>query len=298
LQGGRLGAEFKSGVPENFLSDVIMDTDRLSVKAVTFDLWETLLFERDGDSGRRSAARCSGVAEAFDRLGVHVPAEQVDSAMKQVIASLVKVWDSNVDVSHVEQLELLVRSCSKGSLALKNEWVEELSSAYVSPFFESPPYLNPDAISVLGDLAEAGKQIGLICNTGLTPGFALRRFLESEGALRYFDFLAFSDEVGFRKPDRRFFHVVARKLKIDPCSVVHVGNNLKVDVWGAKNAGFRAIHFVCEEGRDKIAEADPTSLVAQSRKLSTLKKEQIAADKTITSFNMITEAIEQLEKET
>jgi FMN phosphatase YigB (HAD superfamily) len=217
--------------------------------------------------------------------------------MKETIARLLEVWDRNVDVSHVEQLELVVRYVSNGSLTLKNEWIEELSMAYVSPFFEIPPHLNPDAMSVLESLTECGKRIGLICNTGLTPGFALREFLDSEEVLKHFDFLAFSDEIGFRKPDARVFHLVARKLEADPCSIVHVGDNLMVDVWGAKNAGFKAVHFACDAGRDKIAEADPTSLVTRSREVGIPKKEQAKADKTIASFNMITEVIEQLEKE-
>jgi len=178
---------------------------------------------------------------------------------------------------------------------LKNEWVEELSSAYVSPFFEVPPCLNPDAINVLEDLTEAGKRIGLICNTGLTPCFALKEFLDSEGVLEYFDFLVFSDEIGFRKPDPKIFHFLARKLKVDPCSVVHVGDNLKLDVWGAKNAGFKAILFSSEEGKDKIAEADPTSLVAQSRRLSTLEREHITPDKTITRLNILIRAVKEME---
>lgn len=269
----------------------------MSVKAVTFDLWETLLFERDGDSNRRSQARCVHVAEALNRFGVEVSREQVEAAMKQVVDSLFEVWDRNDDVSHVEQLEALVRSVSNGSLSLKREWVEALSEAYVSAFFEVPPCLNPDAKCLLEGLAEGGKRIGLICNTGLTPGFALRRFLESEGVLECFDFLAFSDEIGFRKPDRRIFHLVARKLKTDPCGIVHVGDNLRIDVLGAKSAGFKAIYFACDEGRDKIAEADPNSLVARSRSLGTLEKGDIKADKTISSLGEVKEAVRWLEEE-
>jgi putative hydrolase of the HAD superfamily len=267
-----------------------------AVKAVTFDLWETLLFERDGDSNRRNAARSSGVAKVFNKFGLSVSAEQVGSAMKQVIARLLEVWDRNDDVSHVEQLELLVKTVSDGSFTLRNEWVEELSSAYVSPFFDVPPYLNPDAESVLEELEESGKRVGLICNTGLTPGFALRRFLDSEGVLGFFDFLVFSDEVGFRKPEERVFDLAAWKLGVDVCSAVHVGDNLRIDVYGAKNAGFRAIHFTCEEGRDKVAEADPNSLVALSRNIGNLSLEQVAPDKTINKLAEIIKTIKELEK--
>jgi putative hydrolase of the HAD superfamily len=266
-----------------------------NIRAVTFDLWETLLFSKNGSDSQRTAVRCSRVAEAFGRLGVQVSVEQVDSAVKQVMSWLLGVWDGNEDVSHVEQLELLVRFVSGGSLVLKNEWVEHLSAAYIAPFFEVPPYLNPEAPKALEELASEGTRIGLVCNTGLTPGFALRRFLDSEGIFDYFDFLGFSDEIGFRKPDLRVFHFVARKLKVDPCSIVHVGDNLRLDVWGAKHAGLKAILYESEIGRDRIAEADPTSLVARSRSLGTLEEEDICPDKTITSLAAIKEALHQLE---
>jgi putative hydrolase of the HAD superfamily len=274
-----------------------LNQDQHIIKAVTFDLWETLLFEKDGNSNRRNAARVGNVTEAFDSFGVRVSTEQMESALKQLIATLLGIWDWNEDVSHVEQLEILVKYVSHGSLALRNEWVEKLSSAYLSPFFEVPPYLNPDATSVLEELTEAGKRVGLICNTGLTPGFALRRFLESEGVLDFFDFLAFSDEVGFRKPEPSVFHLTAGKLKVDPCNVVHVGDNLRIDVYGAKNAGFKAIHFSCEEGRDKVAEADPNSLVSLSRNLGNLSQRQVSPDKTINSLVETIKAIKELEKQ-
>jgi HAD superfamily hydrolase (TIGR01509 family) len=236
------------------------------------------------------------VAAVFNEFGVTVSAEQVGSAMKQVAGRLLEIWEVNDDASHVEQLELLVQKVSDGSLTLKNEWTNKLSEAYVSPFFEIPPCLNPDAESVLEALSESGRRIGLICNTGFTPGFALRQFLDSVRVLDYFDFLAFSDEIGFRKPDARMFHLAARKLKVEPYEAVHVGDNLRLDVWGGMNAGFKTILYECEDAKDKIAEADPTSLVAKSRNLGTLKTEHIVADITITSFKMILGAIKELEE--
>ena len=265
------------------------------VGAVTFDLWQTLLLERDGASGRRSSARCSSVAGTLNRFGLAVSAEQVNVAMKEIVDSLVKVWDSNRDVSHLEQLRLIVKHVSNGSVALKDEWVDELSAAYVSAFQEVQPYLNPGAEEVLQHLKREGRQVGLICNTGLTPGFSLRSFLEQSGIAECFDVMVFSDEVGVRKPDARIFQITARRLKTDPWEIVHVGDNLKADVWGAENAGFKTIYFAGEEGRDSLAEADPTSLVALSRGLGTLKKEEIVPDKTIRHFNMLMGAIKELE---
>ncbi len=170
-----------------------------------------------------------------------------------------------------------------------------MTSAYVSAIFEVPPYLNPDAKGVLKWLKDHGKLIGLICNIGLTPGFSLRRFLAREDITKYFDEMLFSDELGIRKPDTEIFQLAAQKLKAKPCEIVHIGDNLKSDVWGAKRAGFRTIFLLADVGRDRIAESDPTSLVSISRRLYNLNDESIVPDKTITSLGMSIKAIEELE---
>lgn len=266
-----------------------------SVKAVTFDLWETLLFERDGSNLQRTLARCRNLAGALTNLGVQTTPEQVDVAFKCTISSILKVWEKDKDVSHLDQLRLIVEAVSHGTVVMKDGWIDELSTAYVSPIFEVRPYLNPDARNVLESLRRRRKSIALICNTGLTPGIVLRKLLAEEGVAEYFDLMLFSDEIGIRKPDPAIFRLAANSLKMEPTEIVHVGDNLKTDVWGAKKAGFKAIHFHCEGGHDRIAEADPTSLVSISRRLGGLEAERIFADKTVSSLTDIAGVIEGLE---
>jgi len=292
-ENGRNGKNYKCHILHNGV--VPLNADKPIVKAVTFDLWETLLFERDGANQRRTAARCKNLAQALGKFGIETSVDQLASALNETISSLLEVWDKDKDVTHLDQIRLILKCASKGSVTLKEEWVEELSSAYVSPILEVPPYLNPDGRKVLRWLRSRNKLIGLICNTGLTPGSGLRRFLSEEGVTKYFDVMIFSDEVGIRKPDPRIFHLAAEKLKIKPSEMVHVGDNLKTDVWGAKNAGFKAIYLSSDSGRDKIAESDPTSLVSLSRSLGSLKEDEIAPDAIITSLSMVTKVIKELE---
>ena len=266
-----------------------------TIKAVTFDLWETLLFEKDGASAERTSARCRKLAHALNRFEALVSIEQVEDALNKTISSLLKEWNKNKDVTHMDQIQLFLENLPKRSVMPKTKLIKDLSSAYVSPFFEVPPYLNPDAHTTLKWLKERHNRIGLICNTGLTPGTALRRFLSEQKVSDHFDLMVFSDEVGIRKPDRRIFQLVAKKMKMEPCEVVHIGDNLKADVYGAKNAGFKAIHFSSDVGRDKIAEADPKSLVSISRNLGNLEKEQMKPDNTITSLATVRKAIEEIE---
>lgn len=270
-------------------------SEKSTAKAVTFDLWETLLFERDGANSQRRTVRCRNLVRVLNRVGLRISAEQVELALNETISSLLKIWDENKDVTHLDQIQLFVKYASRGKVALKEEWIDELTIAYVLPLFEVPPYLNPAAPKLLRWLRDQNKLSGIICNTGLMPGTELRRFLSKEGVAEYFDLMIFSDEVRIRKPDRRIFHLAARGLKVKPQEVVHVGDNLKSDVWGAKNAGLRAIYLSSDAGRDKIAESDPTSLVSLSRNLGNLKLEQITPDKTVASLAMVKEAIIELE---
>lgn len=178
---------------------------------------------------------------------------------------------------------------------LSQEWFDRLSAAYVTPLFEVPPYLNPHTYDVLQQLKARGKLVGLICNTGLSPGSALRRFLSESGVVEYFDLLVFSDEVGVRKPDPQIFQFVTARLGVKSSECAHIGDNLKSDVYGAKNAGFKAIFFSSMIGRDSVAESNPDSLVSISRNLGELEKNQLIPDKTVNSLDKVLEAIKEIE---
>jgi putative hydrolase of the HAD superfamily len=266
------------------------------IRAVSFDVWETLLFESDGANQRRADVRSRNLANALNRLCLQVSAEMVSEAIAKMVSSMLKLWEQNRDVSCVDQIALILRNVSMGSLDMRQEWVDGLVSSYASSILEVRPHLNPDARNVLKKLKKRHMAIGLICNTGLTPGVGLRRFLAEEGVARFFDLMLFSEEIGIRKPDPKIFHLATQKLGVQPFEMVHVGDNLRADVWGARNAGVRAIHFSSQEGRDRVAESDPGSLVSLSRRLGNLTAERIVPDLEISSLSILVEAIEYLEK--
>lgn len=264
------------------------------ISAVTFDLWETLLFEKDGAGAQRTAARCRNLAQTLTKLGMDTSVEQVGNALEKTIKLLLNVWNENKDLTHTDQLLSIIRNVSDDRAKINEKWLPELSKAYVSPLYEVPPYLNPDAPKVLQWLQKQKKKIGLVSNTGITPGFELREFLSKIGASQYFDVMIFSDEVGIRKPDPRIFYLAARKLETKPCETVHIGDNLKSDVWGAKSAGFKAIHLSADEGRDKTAQKDPRSLEELSRTLGKLQGKQTSPDKEIRALALAVKAIAEL----
>ena len=65
--------------------------------------------------------------------------------------------------------------------------------------------------------------------------------LEESGLSGYFDAIAISDEVGFRKPRSEIFEVTLERLGVGADEALHVGDNLHADVQGAAAAGIASV---------------------------------------------------------
>ncbi len=68
----------------------------------------------------------------------------------------------------------------------------------------------------------------------------LPRVLAAEGMAPLFDALIDSTLVGARKPDRAIFQIALQQLGCQPREVLHVGDSLEHDVYGARSAGLGA----------------------------------------------------------
>jgi len=107
-----------------------------------------------------------------------------------------------------------------------------------------------------------GLRIGLISNTGMTPGVTFRSYLEQQGMLGYFDTLTFSDEVKLAKPSLKIFELTLRSLGAAPEQAVHVGDHVANDVVGAKRCGLKTVwitgFYEREDPLDPDSEPDAT----------------------------------------
>jgi len=101
-----------------------------------------------------------------------------------------------------------------------------------------------------------GLRLALISNTGMTPGFTFRTYLEQQGMLAYFDVLTFSDEVKLAKPSKDIFLLTLRALSAAPSQAVHVGDHVKNDVVGAKRAGLKTVWIMGFYDREDPSDLD------------------------------------------
>lgn len=97
----------------------------------------------------------------------------------------------------------------------------------------------PDAVELLTDLKEKGYKIFAGTNG---VGRTQRKRLENACFTNFFDNLYISEEVGFEKPDARFFETIFTKENIkDVSKVLMIGDSLSSDIRGANRVGIDSV---------------------------------------------------------
>ena len=97
----------------------------------------------------------------------------------------------------------------------------------------------------------------LATNAGASTTPEVLLALKRVGADKYFSDIFLAKEIGYEKPDIRFFTTIIAHLEIPPSSIVMIGDHYKKDCAGAKVAGMKSIYFNAknEEGDFPMADA-------------------------------------------
>ncbi len=101
------------------------------------------------------------------------------------------------------------------------------------------PHVFPHAIDILTYLKE--KYTLHIITNGFSDVQAIK--LKSANLTGYFKEIITSEVAGCLKPVREIFDYTVRKIKADCKECIMIGDNLKTDILGAKNAGLDQIYF-------------------------------------------------------
>ena len=208
------------------------------VQAVTFDFWNTLMWEEPG-SLRES--RLAVWDEALAELGVSVNPGELERAHDAAHAEYVESWTAGRQFRVEEAVEHLLDALdvvlgADAKQALVHGFSEGGRRAAVHP--------SDGVRECLETLKGAGVQLGIICDIGLTPSPVVCELLERAGLLRSFDGMSFSDEVGHYKPDRAIFeHALAGLGGVPPKHAAHVGDRRRTDVGGALAMGMTAVRY-------------------------------------------------------
>ncbi len=216
-----------------------------AITTVTFDLWQTLLLDNRELGRTRAEARLVGTQNVLAAVGKVYDLERIREAYWACFQQCQEIRERHLDVSFSEQVEIFVGNIDPGLVECLDRGsrgsMNEITRVYADSFLEYPPPAHLDALSALRGVKEMGLRIGLISNTGMTPGTTFRTYLADTGMLSYFDALTFSDEVKLSKPGNEIFLMTLRSLGASPAETVHVGDHIQNDVAGAKQCGLKTV---------------------------------------------------------
>jgi putative hydrolase of the HAD superfamily len=198
----------------------------MTIKAVFFDLFETLVTEFSG--GERIAK------PSYDFLEwLGIPNDE----FKQE-------WSLRVQdrmMGRFEDYPSVLRDIlAKRGLPIDEEKIEILHRQRVEEKAIPFKRIDPRIPDMLAHLKTRGIKLGLISNASAEE---VVHWHDSELA-PFFDDVLFSYEAGFAKPDERLFRLACERLNVDPAEALFVGDGGSDELAGAYRTGLHPVHAV------------------------------------------------------
>ena len=205
--------------------------------ALTFDFWGTLY-----QNAYAVEERLRLLDEVLARHGQPRSEDQLEAAYRRAASVWDRIWREEQRSIPIERwlneilshLRVELPAEATGQLGRRIEEVH---------LHNEEPRPVAGVCEVVPQLAERFP-LGLISDTGLTPGRVLRQVMDRHGLLSYFDVLTFSDELGTAKPNPRPFLHTLEFLDARPEEAAHIGDLPETDLQGARGVGMRAVLFL------------------------------------------------------
>jgi putative hydrolase of the HAD superfamily len=202
------------------------------IRAVTYDCWGTLLKDRNWEGAYNHRV------SALNRF--------LDLTDEEARALMDEAWAKHDDAW--KQVETfgpgrMAAYCLEARGIFDDDAIGELTREFEEASMKHGVEAVENAKETLEALKNKDIGLGLVCDTGFTPGRVVRGLLEDNGLCDYLDVLCFSDEVGVPKPGEEIFAKALAELGVRPPEAVHVGDLRRTDIAGAHDIGMHAVRF-------------------------------------------------------
>jgi FMN phosphatase YigB (HAD superfamily) len=229
----------------------------MTIKAVTFDLWDTIV-DDDSDEPKRAAKglrskrdeRRHLVWSALNAADPNAPIdlERVVLAYDTADAGFNVVWkELHINWTVEQRLRVVLNGLGR---SLPKDAFDQLVEDTGRMEVEIPPDAIDGIAEALEDLSRRYK-LAVVSDAIVTPGTGLKVILEDHGLAQYFSGFAFSDEVGHSKPHRSMFDCACGQLGVGVDEIVHIGDRDHNDVKGPHALGAKAVLFTAARDADK-----------------------------------------------
>lgn len=224
------------------------------IKAVTLDFWDTIFrmdFEID-----LNGVRIKKLEDVLKNYGINLPQDEIIKIYREVHKEFDRLWIE--EYKTLTTSDVLNMIFSKIGISISNKDFMNLVDIFQEAILINPPLPMDGCKAAIEKLSKRYK-LGIISDTGFSPGKVLRKILEKHDLLKYFSVLIFSDEFGKSKPHADTFLHAAKTLDCSISQMVHIGDNERTDVYGALNAGGKGILYT--KGLDLPAQKTTPSAV-------------------------------------
>jgi len=205
----------------------------MPIRAVTFDFWCTLF--RDANGAPRQQIRIDALQQA------------TGASQEAVTEALRKVW-IEFTRSHIEEqrtlypIDAVHQAENLLNVSLDHDVEEKLAEVFATAILAHSPVPIDDALEAVQTTAQRCP-VGIISDSGVSPGSSLRQLLERNGFSDVLTTMVFSDEVGVAKPQALMYETAARDLGVKTEELLHIGDLELTDITGAKAVGAKAALF-------------------------------------------------------
>lgn len=204
------------------------------IQAITFDLWNTIFTNRF-----YSDLRLNYLTQLLERRQIPFSFNDVKNAFDLAFYLPKRNYEEN---DHIYTEERITKMLNILNIHLTKPDTGLIKNIFEEIMLNDPPPLKKGVKKTLEELS-LDYQIGLISNTGVTPGRIIIRTFQEYDILQYFHVKIFSDEIGYYKPHPILFKSALREFKCIPQNAIHIGDKLETDVKGAKDCNMLTIWF-------------------------------------------------------
>ncbi len=198
------------------------------IKAILFDFGQTLVDAADGFRAAEKAAQ----SKLFANMSL--------TLYEDFMANYRRIRKEFHDRSNFSRISLWQEVYFYYCLEFDDQLLETWETIYWETV-KAKTIVFPETIDVLKRLSST-YQLGLLSNTQGQRRSGTHRLSEFPGLEKYFQVIIVAGEDGIPpKPDPQPFRLCLEGLGVNPSEGVYVGDDYRIDICGAKDAGLHAV---------------------------------------------------------
>ncbi len=202
------------------------------------------MLDADGTLYRLSRSVGAVYAEVLARFGVSVEASSLDRALPHVWRAFEEDYLARAEsyrtdpgrerrVWHSFILSLL------GAIGLKSPSNEMTDALYREFALGSTRILSEGVLEFL----HAARAVGVIVAVATNNDERTESVLRELGVTAYISYVFSAGKLSWKKPSHHFFDEISRRIGFSASELLHVGNDLELDLRAAHTAGWDAVLY-------------------------------------------------------